>query len=368
MMLAVFVIAMLAGLAWLVFVTLHLAEARQFSRQESTALSLALALRTGLPLHAGVLGVAQTYRGRYRRDLERLALHLESGASLAAATARVPGSLPPDFRTLLSVAAESPDLANRLESTVLTQREIRRSRGVLLSTLIYVTAIFITTISSMLFIAVFIMPKYKAIAADFGVELPFVTRLVFAAFESPFLLMPLTICGAAGAALLIVELFQLVLWLFGVDRRPMGYVSRWLLGEESSMSLRVLAAAMSGGRSLEQFLDRLELQPDLSRSMRRICRARDRLEEGASWSTAIQAARIVSSAEARLIDTAVAAGNGPEVINGLADRRQRLNVHRLELFLRGLRPTLVILVSVPVGTFVVGSFAPVIKVIHDIGR
>ncbi|HXE43126.1 MAG TPA: type II secretion system F family protein, partial [Candidatus Baltobacteraceae bacterium] len=157
-------------------------------RAEGARLFLGLledALKRGRPVEEMILSVAQIRERTVGVRFYLLAAHVENGLPFNEALKKVPSFLPPQISAMLLAGAELDDSKKVLPAC----REILRERpaGVrsavhyMLLIILFFSPTFIGVITLM---TVFVIPRFKDVAAGMGVSLWPLTRFVFALTDS----------------------------------------------------------------------------------------------------------------------------------------------------------------------------------------
>jgi type IV pilus assembly protein PilC len=146
-------------------------ELAVFSRQFATMINAGLPVVTALKVLA-----RQTGNQRLTRALTQIATDVESGESLATAFVRQ-GDLFPTVMVQMIAAGEVGGildevlarLANQLEKEETIRQKVR-------SALVYPTIVSCVAVLVVIFLMIFVVPKFVSVYADLGAELPLMTR------------------------------------------------------------------------------------------------------------------------------------------------------------------------------------------------
>ncbi len=148
-------------------------QLRSERRQELTPLTIAAGLRAA----ASEMSWGWTLSERDSQGLLKLADALSSGSSLDGAIANLP-DLPEDLREIVAVGVKTGRLPSLLEEYLETNRQSQSLwRGFYLS-LLYPVMIVFLSLSVVSGFVVIVVPQFKEIFYDFGVELPMSTMVM----------------------------------------------------------------------------------------------------------------------------------------------------------------------------------------------
>jgi len=173
-----FTISLLFGIAGIAPVAILIAWLRIRRLRERAAVQmLATIVGQNLPLVDGLRAAARQERGALRRIFQTMARQLESGALLSTAlrcalvgcSGRVVGAL--------QAAEQGGTVPSILRSLAAEQRDARVSEARFAPVLPYFGLLLIVGPTTMAAIVVFLVPKFRAIFADFGLDsLPAITE------------------------------------------------------------------------------------------------------------------------------------------------------------------------------------------------
>ncbi len=227
--------------------------------------------------------------------------------------------------------------------------------------LIYPVFVLLTMASISGFILYFIVPKFKKIFMDFGVDLPAMS-LTFLyisdwVLESWYLFV-LAGLGAIGAGMLCVY-SPTVSWFFPV----FGALYR---RSARSRVLRMLAMLLRTGHTVPDALALLSSLPIGRPTRMRLEAARQRVSRGEPLAEGLLDAGLLTNAMVPLVHAAQRAGNLPWALAELADTIYQRTVRAIQRVMQVLFPLTVICLGLVVGFFVIALFLPLIKLITEL--
>ncbi len=146
---------------------------------------LETAIDRGQTIEHAILSVAESRDRMMSVKFFILAAHIENGASFSEALEKVPTFLPPQLNAMLRAGINLGDLKKVLPAC----REVLRvSPDTVRSTLHYTVAMLLVfapiAIWLITLLSLFVIPKFKDVAAGIGVQLPPLTLFVFALNDS----------------------------------------------------------------------------------------------------------------------------------------------------------------------------------------
>jgi protein transport protein HofC len=323
---------------------------------------LGVAAEHGLPLAPGARAFGGLCGRGYRREMQALAYLLESGVETPRAIISVPGLLPRGAASLVAVGAQQGALASGVVEAQAAFANARRYRGNIIDKLMYLFALVASMNSIVGFILYFILPKFEAIFADFGVDLPGIT--VFIIKASHFIVGTLGWGVLAAFAILVVYGLARLLG-FRLSRLPLlSWFSRRL---DTASLLRSLAITVDQGRSIPEGLAAFESSYAVKRIGRQAERARVRIEQGEGWLDALRARGLISRGDASVLEPAQRAGNLAWALRAVAGSLERRHWYRLAVFAQLLLPMIVVAIGSLIGFLVIGFFLPLLQLIQRLG-
>jgi type IV pilus assembly protein PilC len=167
--------AALAGLALIVTVAAWLRLRRL--RERAVVQTLATIVGQNLPLVTGLRAAARQERGALRRVFDNMARHIEDGAALSTALRCALVSCSGRVVGALQGAERGGTVPAILRSLALEQRYAQVSQNRFAPALPYFALLIVVYPAITFTIIVFLVPKFRAIFADFGVDsLPAITE------------------------------------------------------------------------------------------------------------------------------------------------------------------------------------------------
>lgn len=156
-------------------VVMFLINQRRAARQTELLWILTIAAQSNMPLGSAVEAFASECKGRYGQRALLLAKLLEAGVALPDAVDRVPRVLPEFTKVAIRMGWESGSLAQSLREAAVRRISRKPIWHAMTARLAYLVALLVVAQSVAGFVLYFIIPKFKKIFMDFGVELPRMT-------------------------------------------------------------------------------------------------------------------------------------------------------------------------------------------------
>ncbi len=327
---------------------------------------LAIAVENQLPF-AEEVEAASPGVGRGRREaLAGLADRLRDGQSLSQALDDHSRLLPRGdmlaIRATDGTAALAPTLRECAERSV-RDLSMLREGGTALPLQAYVVNVVLILLSLLGFLMYWIVPKFKEIFNDFGVELPGVSRTLFSFSDDAaaywFVLGPMLCIPLVG--LLIPPLIAMAGW----ENLNFPLLMQWFPRRDAPEVLRMLASILDSGRPFPAALRDVAAHHPRDDLRVRLSRLADDLEAGESPWGVLSRERFLKSREAAALEAAAENNHLPWALRLLADSidsRQRM---RSAWILEWQRPVLIGSLGILVAYFCAAMFMPLVSIIDQ---
>jgi type IV pilus assembly protein PilC len=329
---------------------------------------LAQLTKAGLPVAGGLRLIAEDMRsGRLAESIRNIAGQLEAGKSLPEAFAEHRNQFPVLYGQLIDAGIRTNRLPGVLFNLGRHLEMVFRLRAMLWRTAAYPLVILCSIMAIAALLAIYVIPQFREIFADFNIELPMLTELVLggAAWTAPVVIIlagVLALCviiwiilKLSGVMQTVIDVLILPLPLIGpVIKQNM--IARWCdalrLGVEAGMDLPAtfdMAGCVVGSPLLQR--------------------------DGAQLVTTLEAGKDINQ-HARL---AIAPAMVPAAIH-LASHQHDLAVlltdlsamyeQQAELRLAGLQavlpPILLVILAVIIGFIVMALFLPLVNMMQSV--
>jgi general secretion pathway protein F len=172
-------------------VALHLLLSLPMRRRDRALFFLDLietVVSRGQPVESAILSAAENHDRSIGVAFFLVAAHIEGGARLGEALEKVPGFLPPQVNAMFRAGEKLGDLKKILPAC----REVLRvAPDTVRTTMHYMVAILLLfaplAIWVISLLTIFVMPRFKDVAAGANIQMPWLTSFVFALNDSKIL-------------------------------------------------------------------------------------------------------------------------------------------------------------------------------------
>ena len=307
---------------------------------------------------------------RYGLQVRQLAQHLRDGLELSDALEKVPDVVPKHTIVAARVGENSGDLAGAIRDSALHHTSELSDSGSNLSLTLFATYHVLMILLMQLvaaFLLVFIVPKFKHIFDDMGVQLP---PLSVALIEVADLLVqhfyisvPLLVGIPVWCMIFSVEGYRR-----GWENMRLGWLTRWYVRFDTPGILRHLHHAIACGKPVGDALGAIVFyhhRTHIRETMERILVG---VRNGNNCWQLMRDEGFLTRNEQALFDSAQRAGNLPWSLQSVATRITRQQQDFWQRCFELLRPVIVIMLGVIVAWICYAMFMPLMALIADSTR
>jgi type II secretory pathway component PulF len=333
------------------------AEVETFIRQ------LAALLAAGIPLARALERLAaEAGSGSARAQWEAIHGLVVEGASLAEAMGQFPRTFPRIYIAMVKAGEAGGFLDVVLNQVAEFQSRERDLRGKVTAALAYPLSLAVLATAVVAFLLVYFIPKFKTIFADFGAQLPYLTRVIVGLGEGVRHYGPAMLALAAVGVVLFLRWWATpagrLRWEQGTLRLPLVgiLVSRFamvrfcrMLGTLVGAGVPLLAALRVARESLgNQVLTRA------------VDQSVDRLSQGGRLADSLRTcSNLFPGSALEIISVAEETGRLDVELIRLADTTENELDRRLRMAVSLAEPAMLVMMAAVVGMIVVGMVLPI---------
>lgn len=335
----------------------------QLFNQELLAL-----LAAGIPLAEALAALAEKEtRAGVREVLLGLGEGLREGHTLSLALAARPQAFPDLYVATIRAAERTSDLAQALARYIDYQRQLALVRGKLVSAAVYPALLLLVGGAVMLFLLLFVVPRFAQVFETVGGELPWMSQLLLQWGQLMQAHAPLV----GGGVLALITAVVAIL------RRPATRAAAlrlaWRLprvGErlrvfELARFYRTLGMLLRGGIPAVTAMGMVEgllspvLRPGLQASIAQV-------REGQGLAATLQANGLATPVALRMVAVGERAGNLGEMLERAAEFHEEESARWLDVLTRLAGPLLMLVIAVAVGLILIMLYLPIFQVAESI--
>ncbi|MDD2987529.1 MAG: type II secretion system F family protein [Zoogloea sp.] len=335
----------------------------QLFNQELLALLVA-----GIPLAEALAALAEKEtRAGVREVLLGLGEGLREGRTLSLALAARPQAFPDLYVATIRAAERTSDLVQALARYIDYQRQLALVRGKLVSAAVYPALLLLVGGAVMLFLLLFVVPRFAQVFESVGGELPWMSQLLLQWGQLMQAHAPLV----GGGVLALITAAVAIL------RRPATHGAAlrlaWRLprvGErlrvfELARFYRTLGMLLRGGIPAVTAMGMVEgllspvLRPGLQASIAQV-------REGKGLAATLQANGLATPVALRMVAVGERAGNLGEMLERAAEFHEEESARWLDVLTRLAGPLLMLVIAVAVGLILIMLYLPIFQVAESI--
>jgi type IV pilus assembly protein PilC len=326
---------------------------------------LLVLLRAGLPiLHVLESLQENLEKGPLHEVLHKIRDDVKGGRRLSDAFGDYPQFFPPLYLASLRAGEQTGDLPVTLQRFLDYFKRMEAIRGRVKAALFYPSLLLLAVAALLLFMMIFVIPRFSRIYADANVQLPLITRLLIGATDGFMTALPWLVIGLPAAVLglrfalgtgqgrLWWDRLRLRLPLLGVLMRHYALLNfNRTVATILNSGLPVLAALDLAGRTLTN----RELEQRLGQVV-------EAVRQGGKLSVACREAAFLPPMAVRLVAAGESAGALQEMLSELAGYLEDDVDRRLQRLTTMIEPLVMIFMGLVIGGLVVAMYLPIFKI------
>jgi len=325
---------------------------------------LALMLEAGMALHEALKAFCTLdIKPEVKTIIESLMNDVEEGRTFSAALGRHTGFFSSAYINLVA-AAENGGFLDRVLIELKEMDEKREKlKATVVSAMVYPAFLILFSLGVVVFVLVFVFPKFAELFARISDQLPGSTRVLMAASHALINYWWLFI---AATLLLVIAGHYWLRTPHGIETMDRLKLSVYMIKDifvqlYLVQSMRLMAMSMDNGVSAMDTLDACREVVRNNVFNRFIAQLQVHVEEGAGFSTGFEQAGFIPATVKQMIRTGDDTGNLPQVMARVADYYERELEKKLALFARLVEPIMLLVMGAVVGLIVSSLILPIFK-------
>lgn len=331
---------------------------------------LIVLLRSGLPILQVFDTIISRLEAGYMADvLKDIRESIRSGDSLSESFGKFPQLFPHLYLASIKAGERTGDLPITLARYVTYQKRVETIRSKIKNAAFYPLLLTISVFAVVLFLMLFVVPRFTQVYADANVELPLMTRILVACANGlgsslpvllPVLLLLIVLASMflrTERGALLLDRTKLVLPLIGTLTREYSLLS----------FCRTLGTTLSSGIPLVSSLRMARATLNNRVYEGRMAVATRRVEEGTSFAEALEQTGFFTGIALRMIAVGETGGSLPEMLNEVADYYESEVEYRLERLTSLIEPAMMISMGLLIGGIVVAMYFPIFQLAETVG-
>ncbi len=331
---------------------------------------LALMLETGMALHEALKAFCTLdIKPELKTIIESLMNDVEEGRTFSAALSRHAAFFSSAYINLVA-AAEAGGFLDRVLIELKEMDEKREQlKATVVSAMVYPAFLILFSLGVIIFVLVFVFPKFAELFARISDQLPGTTKFLMASSNALIGYWWLFIAGTLLSIIAGHYWLRTERGIETMDRLKLSvavikdiFVQLYLV-----QSMRLMSMSMANGVSV---MDTLDACREVVRNKvfnRFIVKLQLHVEEGAGFSTGFEEAGFIPATVKQMIRTGDETGNLPQVMSRVADYYERELEKKLALFARLVEPIMLLVMGAVVGLIVSSLILPIFKLSRAVG-
>ena len=342
-----------------------------FTRQLSTLQDAGLPLLRSLQILE-----SQLKPGKLKNILVGVCEEVEGGSSLSEAMSKYPKAFDMLYVKMVNAGEIGGVLDIILQRLAEFMEKAQRLKRKVVGAMIYPVMVVIVAVSIVTFIMVFIIPKFKEIFAEFGVELPLLTKILTNTSGWVAGLEP----GQRIPGWVFVVFVPLVLFVTfkygrktGPGRATIDTVALYTPGigtlvKKTTIArfTRTLGTLINAGVPI---LEAISITRDTCGNYvfeRALQRVHDSIREGETFAVPLRESKVCDSIVVNMIDVGEETGDLDSMLMKIADNYDEEVDVAVNSLVKLIEPLLVVFLGVVVGGIVVAMFLPLVAIIEKL--
>jgi type IV pilus assembly protein PilC len=330
-----------------------------FTRELATMVDAGINLRNSITIIR-----EQTKNKDLKKVLRDIEEELDSGKSFSESVKKYPRYFNEMYVSMIKVGENTGTLPQILEKVATALEKKDEIKGKIKSIMIYPSVVLLTSITIIILMLVFIIPKFSIIFQGQGVELPKLTKLVISLSNT---ISRYGYIIFIGIILVILGLKNLTLREDG-KRLLHGFILKLpIIGNftkkvEIVRFTRTLEILLSSGIPVLKAFD-ITYENIVNRVIKdAIIRAKESIRSGETIYKPIMESKVFPSMVTDMIKVGEESGKLVEVLGKLADFNERELDESVRDSLAILEPLVIVLISIGIGILIIAMFLPLYKV------
>lgn len=330
---------------------------------------LALMLETGVPLHGALRSLAeQTVNPRLRAILDALAADIVGGTPFSQALARHPALFPSTYINLVGASESGGFLPQVLDQLVVMDEKQEKLRSTIGSALSYPAFLIVFSIAVVLFILMFVFPKFAVMFTAIYADLPLTTKVLIAvsALLTEHTVAVFGTIGALLAALLLLARRPSSQVAFDRMKLRLPLVRDIFIKIYLTRLMRVMGISLERGVTVLATLAACrEVVPNLE-FQQFIAQLEIDVTEGKGIAAGFKNSPFIPLSVQQMISTGEETGALGKVMGRIADFYDRELTKQLTQLSKLAEPVMLLIMGVMVGTIVSSLILPIFKLSRSV--
>ncbi len=329
-----------------------------FTRQLSTLQDAGLPLVRSVRILAG-----QLKPGLLKNALTEVAEDVESGSSFSEALAKHPRVFDRLYVNMVRAGEAGGVLDTILARLADFKEKARKLRSKIIGAMIYPVAIVTIAVSIVSLIMVFIVPKFEEIFADFGAELPMMTKTLIKISNIMFMWKWAILLIPVGLVVFVKLIKQTHMGRYTIDKVKLYMPVFGSISRKSTVSrfCRTLGTLISSGVPILEALNIVKDTAGNEVISQAIGKVHDSIKEGDTIAEPLRQSGVVDDMVVNMVDVGEETGDLDKMLIKVADVYDEEVDGLVASMMSLLEPMIIVFLGTMVGGIVVALFLPLVS-------
>ncbi|HMB16396.1 MAG TPA: type II secretion system F family protein [Pelovirga sp.] len=331
---------------------------------------LLVLLRSGLPvLQIFDTQIEQMEAGTFRDIIGEIREEIRGGNSLSEAFSKFPRVFPPLYVAAIKAGEKTGDLPETISRFLEYQKRVEAIRAKVRSASFYPLLLTSAAVIVVVFLMLFVVPRFTQIYADANVALPLMTRALIGISGLIGSYWYLILIALVVAVMLTRSLIHSSRGRLRIDRLLLHIPFLGGLKTEYALSgfNRTLGTTLASGTPLvpamqmsRGTLNNLSLEQEMIQAIRRV-------EEGSSLSDSLKRTGFFPPLAVRMVTVGETSGSLTTMLSDIADYYEAEVEHRLTRLTTMIEPILMMIMGLMIAFIIVAMYVPIFQLAGTVG-
>jgi type IV pilus assembly protein PilC len=334
-----------------------------FTRQLSTLQDAGLPILRSLKILEG-----QCKPGVLKNSLEDVVEDIESGSTLSEAFSKHPKAFDRLYCNMIKAGEAGGALESILQRLADFKEKAQSLKRRIKSAMVYPIVVITVACAIVGFILYFIIPKFESIFADFGVDLPKMTKFLIAASHVVIRRFWIVILTPIVIWIIIKLLYRNRTGAYILDRIKLTIPVMGAIVEKSTVArtMRTLGTLVQSGVPILESLNIVRDTAGNAVFERAFTRIYESIREGETIAQPLREARIVDDIVVNMIDVGEETGDLDTMLNKISDNYDEEVETLVESLVSLLEPLMIVVLGGIIGFIVIALFLPLVQLIEKL--
>lgn len=325
---------------------------------------LLVLLRSGLPiLHILDTQIEQMEAGTFRDAISEIREDIRGGSGLSESFAKYPRMFPPLYIAAMKAGEKTGDIPETLTRYLEYQKRVEDIRTKVQSASFYPLLLTIAAAVVVVFLMLFVVPRFTEIYADANVELPLMTQILIGLSTLIGRYWFISIFVLAGFVLLVRSFANSSRGRLVLDRLVLRIPFFGALKVEYALSSfnRTLGTTLTSGTPLVEAMGMSRGTLNNTSLEREMGLATQRVEEGTALSESLERTGFYPPLALRMVSVGEASGSLNDMLSDIADYYEAEVERRLTRLTTMIEPILMMTMGLLIAFIIVAMYVPIFQ-------